>query len=136
METAFEATTNDMTVRVRVEYLHQRSIPAAGRFAWAYHITIINHGAEPVQLLERSWEITDAEGYTQRVRGEGVVGKQPLLPEGGQFSYSSGVPLGTPSGYMVGKYHMSGLRTGRMFDIAVPAFSLESPLQDPKRHHI
>lgn len=128
MIAAFEATTNDMTVRVRVEYLHQRSVPDTGRFVWAYHITIINHGAEPVQLLRRSWEITDAEGYTQLVNGEGVVGKQPILPQGGAFSYSSGVPLGTPNGYMVGVYHMSGLRTGRLFNIAVPAFSLESPL--------
>ena len=134
METAFEATTNDMTVRVRVNYLPQHSAPAAGRFFWAYHITIINHGAETAQLLMRSWEITDANGYTQRVHGQGVVGEQPVLQPGDQFNYSSAVPLATATGFMVGTYHMRTLPDGRDFDIAVPAFSLDSPFQDPKRH--
>lgn len=134
MKTAFEATTSGITVRVRVDYLHQHSEPEAGRFFWAYHITIINQGTETVQLLKRSWEITDTTGYTQRVHGEGVVGKQPVLKAGETFDYSSAVPLGTASGFMVGTYHMQALADGRTFDIAVPAFSLDSPFLDSKRH--
>ena len=134
METAFEATTNEMTVRVRVAYLHQHSEPASRRYLWAYHITIINHGPQAVQLLKRSWEITDATGYTQRVHGDGVVGKQPVLQPGEAFNYSSAAPLGTSTGFMVGTYHMQNLTTGAPFDIAVPAFSLDSPFQPPQRH--
>lgn len=134
MEPAFEATTNEMTVRVRVVCLHQHSEPAAGRYLWAYYITITNHGPKPVQLLKRSWEITDANGYTQRIHGEGVVGKQPVLQPAEQFSYNSAAPLGTPTGFMVGIYHMLNLATGEKFDIAVPAFSLDSPFQAPERH--
>lgn len=127
MQTSFEATTENITVRVRVGYLHQHSEAKAGRFLWAYHITLINRGIETVQLLRRSWEITDATGYTQCVHGDGVVGEQPILPPGGQFTYSSAAPLGTPCGFMVGTYHMQATNTGRLFDIAVPAFSLDSP---------
>lgn len=134
METAYEATTNDVTVQVRVAYLRQHSTPKAGRFCWAYHITIINHGAETIQLLQRSWEITDAQGYTQRVHGEGVVGEQPVLRPGEQFAYSSAVPLATSTGFMVGTYHMQTLPTGRAFDVAVPAFGLDSPFEGSKRH--
>ena len=134
MKTAFEATTNGITVRVQVDYLDQHSEPEAGRFFWAYHIAIINAGSETVQLLSRSWEITDATGYTQRVKGPGVVGKQPVLRAGEKFEYSSAVPLGSPSGFMVGTYHMRALPDGRNFDIAVPAFSLDSPFLDLKPH--
>lgn len=134
METAFEATTNNITVRVRVDYLHQHSEPGTGRFFWAYYIAITNRGTETVQLLKRSWEITDANGYTQRVHGEGVVGEQPVLQPGERFEYNSAVPLGTPTGFMVGTYHMQTLPSREKFDIAVPAFSLDSPFQDSKRH--
>lgn len=134
MTTVFEATTNGMTVQVRVEYMPQRAEPEAGRFIWAYHITIRNHGTRTAQLLKRSWEITDANGYTQRVHGVGVVGEQPVLQPGESFTYSSAAPLGTASGFMVGTYHMRALPGGEAFDIAVPAFSLDSPFQDPRRH--
>ena len=134
MTTVFEATTNGMTVQVRVEYLHHHSEPEAGRFFWAYHIAILNNGTHMVQLLKRSWEITDANGHTQRVHGEGVVGEQPVLQPGARFTYSSAAPLGTPTGFMVGTYHMCTLPTGDKFDIAVPAFSLDSPFQDLRRH--
>lgn len=134
METAFEATTNEMTVRVRVAYLPQHSEPASGRYLWAYDITIINHRLDAVQLLKRSWEITDATGYTQRVHGEGVVGKQPILQPGEQFCYNSAAPLGTSTGFMVGTYHMMNLANEEQFDIAVPAFSLDSPFYAQKRH--
>lgn len=134
METAFEATTNEITVRVRVTYLHQHSEPASRRYLWAYYITLTNHRPEAVQLLKRSWEIIDANGYTQRVHGEGVVGKQPTLQPSEQFTYNSAVPLGTSTGFMVGTYHMLDLTTGDQFDIAVPAFSLDSPFQAMERH--
>ena len=67
---------------------------------------IENQGREPVQLLRRTWQITDARGRTQHVHGAGVVGEQPLLEPGESFEYTSGTPLDTPSGFMVGAYHM------------------------------
>lgn len=134
METAFEATTHDITVRVRVDYLHQHSEPALQRYLWAYHITIANHGSQTVQLLTRKWEITDDNFYTQRITGEGVVGKQPILQPSEQFSYSSIAPLATATGFMVGTYLMQNQQSGERFEIAIPAFSLDSPFQDQKQH--
>ncbi|MDE1906372.1 MAG: Co2+/Mg2+ efflux protein ApaG [Rhodospirillales bacterium] len=134
MQSGFEATTGDITVQVRVAYLDEQSQPEAGQFFWAYHITIINHGVETVQLLKRSWVITDANGRVVNVHGDGVVGKQPVLQPGESFEYSSGTPLGTSTGFMVGTYHMQLLPSGMAFDVAVPAFSLDSPHQDARRH--
>ncbi len=134
METGFEATTGDMTVQVRVAFLDEQSRPEEGQFFWAYHITIINRGVETVQLLKRTWHITDANGRVQRVHGDGVVGEQPVLKPGARFEYSSGTPLSTPTGFMVGTYHMQLLPSGMPFDIAVPAFSLDSPHQDTRLH--
>lgn len=134
MTTVFEATTNGITVQVCVEYLDRHSDPEAARFFWAYQITILNHGEQTVQLLKRSWEITNANGHTQCVHGEGVVGEQPVLQPGGRFAYSSTAPLSTSSGFMVGTYHMCVLPAGDKFDVAVPAFSLDSPFQDLRRH--
>jgi ApaG protein len=95
---------------VRPQYLDGQSKPEEGHYVWAYTITIENHGRETVTLRTRYWKITDANGHKQEVRGAGVVGEQPELKPGDSFSYTSGCPLKTPSGFMVGAYQMLGRR--------------------------
>ena len=95
---------------------------------WAYQVKIENTGTETVQLINRHWQITDAMGRMQEVRGEGVVGEQPTLEPGQEFEYTSGTPLGTPSGIMFGTYEMES-QQGTRFDVSIPAFSLDSPYQ-------
>jgi ApaG protein len=124
---AYSATTRDVRVTVRSFFLDDQSQPEEGRFVWAYRINIENLGRETVQLLKRTWSITDARGRAQRVHGEGVVGQQPILEPGEAFEYTSGTPLDTPSGFMVGWYHMVVASSGEPFDVAIPAFSLDSP---------
>lgn len=134
MAQAYTATTRGITVSVRSFYLADQSKPAEGRFFWAYQVRIENGGEETVQLLRRTWRITDALGRTQQVQGDGVVGKQPVLRPGEHFEYTSGTPLGTPSGIMQGTYQMTAPDTGEAFDIFIPAFSLDSPHQDSRVH--
>lgn len=124
----FTAVTRDVRVSVRAFYLEDQSKPDESHFVWAYRVTIENHGAVTVQLLKRSWLITDAMGRTQQVHGPGVVGEQPVLEPGESFEYTSGTPLSTPSGFMRGTYHMVECDSGEPFDVAIPAFSLDSPL--------
>lgn len=93
---------------------------------WAYTVEIENTGEQAVQLLSREWRITDALNRTEIVRGEGVVGEQPHLEPGERFSYTSGAPLTTPSGFMTGAYVMERA-DGVRFDAAVPAFALDTP---------
>jgi ApaG protein len=81
-----------------------------------------------VQLRSRHWRITDGLGRMQEVRGPGVVGEQPVIEPGEHYEYTSGTPLGTPSGIMVGSYQME-TADGRRFNVAIPAFSLDSPHQ-------
>ena len=95
---------------------------------WAYAIKIENLGTVKVQLINRTWSITDADGQTLIVKGPGVVGEQPIIPPGESFQYTSGTPLKTPSGLMVGTYEMADPQ-GIKFDVNVPAFSLDSPHQ-------
>lgn len=114
-------------VQVRAQFLDDQSIPQQHRFVWAYHIRIHNGGRLTVQLLRRSWEITDSTGRTLRVEGEGVIGEQPVLDPGETFEYTSGTPLETPSGFMVGRYHFVETASGDAFDVPIPAFSLDSP---------
>lgn len=127
--TTFTATTRGMRVSVRAFYLDDQSDAAQARFVWAYKIEIANEGRAPVQLLKRTWLITDGQGRTLRVHGDGVVGEQPVLDPGEAFEYTSGTPLPTPSGFMRGTFHMVMTETGEEFDAAVPAFSLDSPHQ-------
>ena len=129
----YEKTTAGVRVRVRPEYLEGHSDPSEGRYFWAYHIEIVNEGDCAVQLVSRYWRITDARGRAEEVRGPGVVGKQPVLRPGESFEYSSGAPLPTPSGFMVGRYRM--LREdGEPFEIDIPAFSLDSPWSSESIH--
>ncbi len=134
MDQGFTATTAGITVSVRAFYLDDESKPEASKYVWAYHIEILNGGAESVKLLRRTWLITDALGRTQHVHGEGVVGEQPELAPGERFEYTSGAPLGTSSGFMTGAFHMIALPGGRAFDVAIPTFSLDSPFQDRQVH--
>ncbi len=121
----YEAVTENIVVRVRPTYLPQQSDPDGRRWVWAYAIEIENLRPEAVQLLARHWTITDALGRVEEVRGAGVVGEQPVIPPGGVHRYASGCPLPTSSGSMVGAYSMADA-AGRVFTVAIPAFSLDS----------
>ena len=120
------ATTGEITVRVSVSFLAEQSEPAKGRWFWAYHIRIENDGARPVKLVSREWIISDGRGGRNEVRGEGVVGEQPVLEPGGSFDYVSGCPLGTPTGAMEGRYFMVGA-DGSRFAVDIPRFPLIAP---------
>jgi ApaG protein len=122
----YERTTHGIKVIVKPQFLENQSRPDEGHFVWAYTITIENHGTDIVTLRTRYWKITDAMGRLQEVRGEGVVGEQPTLAPGQSFKYTSGCPLPTPSGFMVGAYQMQK-PDGSFFNVEVPAFSLDSP---------
>ena len=120
------AETDGVIVRVAVSYLSDQSEPDRGRWFWAYHIRIENHGEDTVQLLTRHWIITDGRGQRHSVEGEGVVGEQPVIAPGGSYDYVSGCPLATPTGSMEGSYRMVGA-DGRRFDAAIPKFALLAP---------
>ena len=119
---------------MRAFYLEDQSEPEEDRYVWAYHIRIENQGNDTVQLLHRRWEITDSRGHTVKVEGPGVVGEQPVLEPDEIFEYTSGTPLSTPSGFMVGTYRMVRAEGGEAFDVAVPAFSLDSPYERGRVH--
>ena len=125
-EAMYSAISRNIEVIAKPQFLEGQSIPAEEKFVWAYTITIANHGHETVKLLTRHWIITDASGHRQDVRGPGVIGEQPVLKPNDSFTYSSGCPLPTPSGLMVGSYGMM-TEKGEHFEIAIPAFSLDSP---------
>ncbi len=124
----YSSTTHDIRVTVQPVFLEEQSSPDDHQFVWAYQVRIENLGDRTVRLRNRYWSITDAEGRTQEVRGTGVVGEQPLLRPGDSFEYTSGCPLTTPSGVMVGSYEMEA-ETGERIEVAIPAFSLDSPHQ-------
>ena len=122
----YQERTRSIEISVEPFYLDEHSAPEESRFVFGYRIRITNGGTETVQLLNRHWQITDAEGRTVEVHGPGVVGQQPVLAPGEQFEYASGAPLPTPSGIMVGSYEMvsSG---GERFRVKIPPFSLDAP---------
>ncbi len=122
----YTETTQSIVITVHTIFLTEESFPNTGHYTWSYHVEIRNEGKERVQLINRYWNITDANGQVKEVRGEGVVGVQPVLDSREGFEYTSFVPLSTPSGLMSGTYEM--LRTdGTMFNAVIPAFSLDSP---------
>lgn len=122
----YEAVTRGIRIRVAPEYREDQSSPDDSHYVWSYTIEITNDGLEPVQLKSRIWRITDALGRTEEVRGPGVVGQTPIIQPGESFTYTSGCPLKTPQGIMVGSYQMAD-DSGALFEVAVPAFSLDSP---------
>jgi ApaG protein len=129
----YERTTGGIRVAVKPSYLDDQSDPSENRYIWSYAVTIENLGSETVQLISRYWHITDARGHVQEVRGPGVVGEQPVLEPGQAFEYSSGCPLPTPSGAMVGRYQLRSA-SGENFEAHIPMFLLESPYERRQIH--
>jgi len=122
----YSAVTRNIAVNVEPFYLEAQSKPSENRYVWAYRITIDNQSDGRVKLLSRYWHITDGTGRVEEVRGPGVVGDQPELDPGDSYQYTSGCPLPTPSGIMVGRYTMRDDK-GEQFEIDIPAFSLDLP---------
>ena len=126
----YRAVTRQIEVTVEPNFVPDHPSVQKGQYFWSYTIVITNSGKETVQLRTRHWIITDAAGRREEVRGEGVVGEQPVLAPGERFEYTSGVPLPTASGFMTGRYQMVN-DSGLHFEVDVPTFSLDSP--DQKR---
>ena len=122
----YNSTTSNVSVSVEPKYLDHESAPDKNIYVWSYTVRIENMGEETVQLRARHWKITDAFGRLQEVHGPGVVGEQPVLKPGESFEYTSGTPLATSSGIMSGTYSMQ-TPGGRLFDVDIPAFSLDTP---------
>ena len=122
----YTKTTKNINITVNSYYLEEQSEPDEQHYVWAYQVTINNLGRDTVQLKNRYWKIIDSNGTKQEVRGEGVVGEQPILNPGEKFEYTSGTPLSTPSGFMEGHYEME-TKSGNKFDASIPLFSLDSP---------
>ncbi|PDS41120.1 Co2+/Mg2+ efflux protein ApaG [Rhizobium anhuiense] len=122
----YRALTRDIEVVVEPFYLEEQSDPEDDRYVWGYRIVISNNSGIAVRLVNRCWNITDQNGLVDEVTGPGVVGEQPRLSPGDTYEYSSGCPLDTPSGLMFGHYQME-TDEGEMFDVEIPAFSLDSP---------
>lgn len=112
-------------IDVETEYLPEQSSPEDAVFTFAYHITITNTGDVPAQLISRCWNINDASGVHQKVKGLGVVGYQPLLKPGQNFHYSSGCRLSTPTGTMHGHYFFVSVE-GERFEVDIPIFVLDA----------
>ena len=125
----YSSVTRAVRVTVEPIYLEDQSSPTEDHYVWAYQVKIENDGIDTVQLINRHWRITDSLGRLQEVQGEGVVDEQPVLRPGESFEYTSGTPLVTPSGIMMGSYEME-TTAGERFDVDIPAFSLDSPYQD------
>lgn len=121
-----DTPTYNTTVSVETTYVAEQSDPENERYAFAYTITIKNEGSVAAKLLTRHWIITDADGKTQEVQGEGVVGEQPYLQPGEGFKYTSGTMLDTPVGSMQGSYQMLA-DDGQEFECPIKPFTLSMP---------
>jgi ApaG protein len=112
---------------VEPEYLSEQSNPYDSRFFWAYTVEIDNQGIEDLTVTERFWQIADSRGQVHEVRGNGVVGENPVVKPGEIFRYTSGAPLSAPSGMMRGTYTVKEAISGKSYDVNIPAFTLDSP---------
>lgn len=121
-----ESPRNNITVDVETHYIEEQSNPDQNYFVFAYTITIQNQGMQAAQLLTRHWVITDSNHKVQEVRGDGVVGEQPILEPGEQFVYTSGTMIETSVGTMKGSYLMRA-DDGSRFDAPVEEFVLSTP---------
>jgi ApaG protein len=121
-----EIAQHGIVIETQVNYLPDQSDESGNRFVFSYTITITNLGRSSAKLISRHWVITDANNHVQEVRGQGVVGEQPLLKPNQSFEYTSGTVLTTQVGTMRGSYHMQAEDSSE-FDVEIPQFVLSVP---------
>lgn len=117
-------TTNDIQIKVTAVYEPESSNPPGNKYVFSYHIEIVNNSKSSVQLIDRHWIIVDADNVTREVRGEGVIGLQPVIHPGQAHSYNSWSVLRTPLGKMGGTYGMIYVDSLESFKVDIPAFKL------------
>ena len=117
---------NKIDIKVLPAYIADQSDPKNNHYVFSYTVTIKNTGSTPAKLLTRHWIITDGDGQTQEVKGDGVIGEQPHLKPGEGFQYTSGTFMNTPFGTMHGSYQMLS-DAGEKFDADIPTFQLSVP---------
>lgn len=122
----YTATTEDIVISVTPKYEPEESNPAIGKFIYSYSVTIENIGKNPVKLLSRHWYIVDSIQVKREVKGEGVIGQQPVLKSGDEFKYMSWCPLHSPIGKMYGTYTFMNLNDKSTFSVVIPEFLLVS----------
>lgn len=120
------AQLNNIQVDVKTRYIEDQSNPEQNYYVFSYTITIQNKGDQTAQLISRHWVITDSNHKVQEVRGDGVIGEQPVLKPGEQFVYTSGTMLETSVGTMRGSYQMKA-DDGSQFDATIDEFVLSTP---------
>tara|TARA_Y100000591_G_scaffold281057_1_gene260626 strand:- start:141 stop:518 length:378 start_codon:yes stop_codon:yes gene_type:complete len=119
---------NNFNIRIKVttNYLKQQSAPDENRYVFSYTINIKNLGNNSAKLISRQWIITDSNGNIQEVNGDGVVGQQPNINSGEEFTYTSGTIIKTPVGTMEGRYFMEDINNKR-FEALIAPFTLAVP---------
>lgn len=121
----YTETTNKIKITVAPSY--QEDISASSHHIWFYTIFIENNSNELIQIISRFWKITEANGISKEIRGEGVVGQQPVIKPGEIFEYTSSTELSTNSGFMCGSYKVMIIENGSFFEAFIPTFSLDDP---------
>ena len=121
-------------VEVEPQYIPEQSSPDEGLYVFAYTVTITNAGNVAAQLIARTWNVNDAHGHTEKVKGLGVIGQQPLLKPGQSFEYTSGTRLRTPTGTMHGSFFCVA-EDGEKFDADIPMFVLDALSDNPGPGH-
>ncbi|MEQ8909462.1 MAG: Co2+/Mg2+ efflux protein ApaG [Vicingaceae bacterium] len=119
--------TDHISIQIKAEYLEDHSFPSKRQYLFAYQIAIQNQYSKAVQLLSRHWYIFDSYGAIKEVKGEGVVGKQPIIKPGESHEYQSFCELKTDMGMMWGNYLMKDCETDRLFEVKIPEFQLIDP---------
>jgi ApaG protein len=123
-----ETNAQPIEIQTKVVFVPGHSDPELNRFAFGYEIRMTNHGEQTVQLMNRHWRIDMGNGVIQEVRGEGVIGEQPVLAPGETHQYQSGAIIETPAGRMWGDYGFVN-EAGEEFRVPIPLFHLLAPGQ-------
>jgi ApaG protein len=119
--------SKEVVVKAVTHFLPEYSRTDHEHFMFSYNISIRNEMPEAVQLLSRHWYIFDSNNSIKEVKGEGVVGQQPIIEPNREHTYQSYCELSSDIGLMWGNYLMKNLATNKLFEVKIPQFELITP---------
>ena len=109
----------------RVEHMPHLDAPPERPHPFVYFLTIHNDSDATVTIKGRKWVVTDAQGRSVVVEGDGVVGQFPRLEPGEDFSYNSYHTIGSDSAAEGALFGVT--EAGDFVLTRIPRFEMRAP---------
>ena len=119
----YSSEDGQLKITVIPEFLLEQSKVDLDQYAFSYTVQIENIGQQACQLINRHWKIFSGHIQIEDIKGQGVVGEQPVINPRESYQYNSWAMIRDQVGKMAGWFTFRD-KAGNFFEFKLPVFDL------------